>query len=258
MTHKEPIIIKTPEQIEGIRKACQLTALTFDFIRPFVVPGVSTGEINRMIEKFTADHGGVPAPLDYKGYPKASCISINEVVCHGIPSDDTILKTGDIVNVDVSTILDGYFGDTSTMFAVGPISRQAAQILEVTKQCLDLGIKEVKPGNYFGNIGFAITKHALNHGYSVVYSFAGHGTGLQFHEPPEVNHYCIKKNQGQIMKPGMIFTIEPMINEGSPHVKIENDKWTAKTIDGKLSAQYEHTILVTDRGHEILTQPIYT
>jgi methionyl aminopeptidase len=255
MTVTEEIIIKTPEQIEGIRKACKLTAQTLDFIRPHVVPGVSTEAINQLVIQFTQDHGGTPATLNYRGYPKECCISINEVICHGIPSETTILKEGDIVNVDVSTILDGYFGDTSTMFAVGPISRHAAQVMEVAKKCLEVGIKEVRPGNYFGNIGFAITKYALTHGHSVVYNFAGHGVGLKFHEAPEVNHYMTKKNHGPVMKPGMIFTIEPMINAGTPHCRIDADNWTARTADGKLSAQYEHTVLVTEKGVEILTLP---
>jgi methionyl aminopeptidase len=258
---KKEIVIKTPEQIEGIRKACKITAQTLEYIRPYIVPGVSTGEINRLVENFTAVHGGIAAPLGYGAcdkrppFPKSCCTSINDVICHGIPSDDVILKTGDIVNVDVSTIIDGYFGDTSTMFAVGPLPRHAAEIMEVAKNCLEIGIKEVRPGNYIGNIGFAITKYALRRGASVVYNFAGHGTGLMFHEPPEVNHYMTKMNQGAVMLPGMIFTIEPMINAGSPHCRIEADEWTARTIDGKLSAQYEHTVLVTEKGVEILTLP---
>jgi methionyl aminopeptidase len=255
MTVKQEIIIKTPKQIDGIRKACKLTAQTLDFIRPHVVPGVSTEAINQLVVQFTRDNGGTPATLNYRGYPKECCISINEVICHGIPSETTILKQGDIVNVDVSTILDGYFGDTSTMFAVGPISPQAAHLIEVAKKCLELGINEVRPGNHFGNIGFAITKYALTKKHSVVYNFAGHGIGIRFHEAPEINHYVTKKDQGPIMKPGMIFTIEPMINAGSPHCRMDADNWTARTADGLLSAQYEHTVLVTENGVEILTLP---
>jgi methionyl aminopeptidase len=251
----QDIIIKTPEQIEGIRKACKLTAQTLDFIRPHIVPGVSTEAINQLVVQFTNENGGIPAPLNYKGYPKECCISVNDVICHGIPSESTILKEGDVVNVDVSTILNGYFGDTSTMYTVGAVSRHATKLLAVTKKCLEIGIKEVRPGNHIGNIGFEITKHALTNGFSVVYNFAGHGVGLQFHEAPEVNHYVTKKNQGPVIKAGMIFTIEPMINAGSPHCRVQADNWTAKTADGKLSAQYEHTVLVTEKGVEILTLP---
>jgi methionyl aminopeptidase len=247
------IIIKTKEQIEGIRKSSRLAAQCLDFIEPYVKPGVSTGELDRKIEDFIREHGATPAPLNYHGFPRATCISPNEVVCHGIPSEERTLKDGDIINIDVTTILDGYYGDTSRMFEVGQISQQAAQLIDTTKHCLDLGIQQVKPGNRFGNIGFVIGRYAKSKGYSVVYEFCGHGVGIEFHEEPQVEHSA-RRNSGQVMRPGMIFTIEPMINMGKSRVKInESDGWTATTIDDKLSAQFEHTILVTEDGFEVLT-----
>lgn len=246
------IKIKTPEQIEGIRRSSVLAAKTLDHISSWVVPGVATQDIDQEIEKFMRDNGAIPATLGYKGYPKSSCISINEVICHGIPGPD-VLKEGDIVNIDVTTILDGYYGDTSRMFEVGTISDEALSLLNITYEALYAGIKMVSPGNRFGDIGYAIQKYASNFGYSVVHQFCGHGIGLEFHEEPQVNHSA-PKNSGPLMVPGMTFTIEPMLCVGSPFARIdENDHWTARTEDGSLSAQYEHTILVTKTGCEILT-----
>lgn len=247
------IIIKTPEQIEGIRKSCRLAAETLDFAAQFVKEGVTTAFIDEKIEEFILAHGAVPAPKGYNGFPKASCISPNNVVCHGIPSEHVVLKEGDIINIDITTILDGYYGDTSRMFAVGNIAEEAEKLVNVTKHCLDLGIEQVKPGNYFGNIGFVINRYARANGYSVVYEFCGHGVGLEFHEEPQVDHTA-RRNTGPKMKPGMIFTIEPMINQGKPKTSIDRlDGWTARTIDDRLSAQFEHTILVTETGFEVLT-----
>lgn len=247
------IIIKTPEQIDGIRKSSQLAAQALDFAEQFVKPGISTGLIDVKIEEFILSHGAIPATKGYNGYPKSSCISLNEVVCHGIPSEETILKEGDILNIDVTTILNGYFGDTSRMFSVGEVSPVAKKLVEVTKHCLDLGIQQVIPGNYFGNIGFAINRFAKAKGFSVVYEFCGHGVGIYFHEEPQVDH-AARRNSGPKMKPGMIFTIEPMINQGRAGTKIDkNDGWTARSVDNKLSAQFEHTILVTETGCEVLT-----
>ena len=247
------IIIKTPEQIEGIRKSCKLAAQALDFAAQFVKVGVTTEFIDSQIEKFITDHNAIPATKGYNGYPKSSCISLNEVVCHGIPSQNEVLKEGDILNIDITTILDGFYGDTSRMFSVGEISPEAQNLIEVTRHCLDLGIQQVKPGNYFGNIGYVINKYATSKGYSVVYEFCGHGVGVKFHEEPQVDHTS-RKNRGPKMKQGMIFTIEPMINEGRPSTTIDrNDGWTARTIDHKLSAQFEHTILVTTDGYEVLT-----
>lgn len=220
---------------------------------PFIKPGITTGEIDRLVEEYMRENGAIPATLGYKGYPKSSCISLNEVVCHGIPGD-RILQDGDILNVDVTAILDGYYGDTSTMFMVGEVSDTAKKLMDVTKRCLEIGIEQVKPGNFFGNIGYHIYRYASSQGFSVVHQFCGHGVGLEFHEEPQVSHVS-PRDTGAIMKPGMIFTIEPMINEGSPRTIIDaTDKWTARTEDNKLSAQYEHTVLVTDDGVEILTR----
>lgn len=249
----EKIIIKTPEQIEGIRKSCKLAGQTLEYIADFVKEGVSTEFLNQKIESFMRENGAIPATIGYGGYPKASCISLNEVVCHGIPSETIILKKGDILNIDVTTILDGFYGDTSRMFTVGEVSPLAQELIDVTKHCLDLGIQQVKPGNYFGNIGFAISRYVKMKGFSVVYEFCGHGVGLQFHEEPQIDHTA-RRNSGPIMRPGMTFTIEPMINEGKPGTVVDKiDKWTARTVDKKLSAQFEHTILVTETGFEVLT-----
>ncbi|HAM98332.1 MAG TPA: type I methionyl aminopeptidase [Marinilabiliales bacterium] len=247
------IIIKNQEQIEGIRKSSQLAGHTLNFIAPYVKPGVNTEYLDNLIEQFMRDHGAIPATLNYNGYPKSSCISPNNVICHGIPSKEMVLKEGDIVNIDVTTILNGYYGDTSRMFQIGEISKEANDLLEATKHCLNLGIQQVRPGNYFGNIGYVISRYAQAKGYSVVYEFCGHGVGIQFHEDPQVDHIA-RKNTGAIMKPGMIFTIEPMINMGKARVSVDkHDGWTARTVDNKLSAQYEHTVLVTAEGVEVLT-----
>ena len=247
------IRIKNKKHINGIRKSCVLAAESLRYIAPFVKEGVTTNYLNDLIEKFIRDNKAIPAPLGYHGYPKATCISVNEVICHGIPNEYQ-LKNGDIINVDVTTILDGYYGDTSTMFAVGEISPESQRLLEVTKKCLDIGINEVRPGNYFGNIGYEISRYANEKNYGVVYQFCGHGVGFFFfHEEPQIP-FVATKNSGQRMRPGMIFTIEPMINIGCADAIInEADGWTARTKDGKLSAQYEHQILVTYNGYEILT-----
>lgn len=250
----EAIIIKSEKQIDGIRSSCELAANTLNFIEPFIKPGVSTAEIDRQIEEYIRNAGGKPACLGYLGFPKSVCTSINEVICHGIPSDDTILKDGDIVNVDVTTIFKGYFGDTSRMYAVGNVSENATRLMAVAKDCLDIGISQVRPGKCFGEIGKAISAYARKRGYSIVYQFCGHGTGLMFHENPKVAHddMCYDRT---VMEPGMVFTIEPMLNQGVAEAVIdEADQWTARTADGKLSAQWEHTVLVTEDGVEILTK----
>jgi methionyl aminopeptidase len=248
------IIIKSPEQIEGIRKSCQLAADTLDYLEQFVKPGVTTQQINDEAEKFIRSHGAIPAPLGYYGFPKAVCTSMNEVICHGIPNSEDVLEEGDIINVDVTTILNGYFGDTCRMYTVGEISNEVKELLSVARDCLEIGIAQVRPGSKFGNIGKAISDYVRSRGYSVVYQFCGHGVGLKFHEEPQVHHddrYFMDIE----MKPGMIFTIEPMINAGVAEAVIDlRDKWTVRTKDGKLSAQYEHTVLVTDSGVEVLTK----
>ncbi len=246
------IIIKTPKQIKGIKKSCELSANTLRYLEQFVMPGVSTQILNNRAEKYIRKHGGIPAPLGYGGYPKATCISLNEIICHGIPSNRVILKDGDILNIDISTELDGYYGDTCTMFKVGNTNDKANDLIAVARECLKIGIKQVKPGNKFGNIGHKIGRYAKSKGCSVVTRFCGHGVGIRLHEDPKILHNA-KKNTGEVMKPGMIFAIEPMINEGTHLCRIDEDKWTARTLDGKLSAQFEHTVLVTQTGCEILT-----
>ncbi|NOY96285.1 MAG: type I methionyl aminopeptidase [Chlorobi bacterium] len=247
------IVIKNAKQIEGIRNSSRLAASALDFVEEYIRPGISSGFLDQKIEGFIISHGATPATKGYNGYPKSSCISLNEVVCHGIPSEKIILKEGDILNIDITTILNGYYGDTSRMFMVGEVSPAALNLVEVTKHCLDLGIMQVFPGNYFGNIGFVINRYAKSKGYSVVYEYCGHGVGLQFHEAPQVDH-AARRNSGELMRPGMTFTIEPMINAGRASTVIDKkDGWTARTADNKLSAQFEHTVLVTNSGFEVLT-----
>lgn len=249
---RREIIIKTEAQIEGIRKSCRLAHDILDRITPDIRPGISTEEINRWVHELTLAAGAIPAPLNYRGFPKSTCTSINEQICHGIPSPDIILREGDILNVDVTTILDGYYGDTSRMFLVGEVKPEARRLVDVTRECLNLGIAQVKPGNTIGHIGHAIQEYAEGRGYSVVRAFVGHGTGLKFHEPPDVMHYG-QPGQGPRLIPNMVFTIEPMINVGTYEARVLDDGWTTVTADGKLSAQWEHTVRVTDDGVEVLT-----
>ncbi|WP_291569054.1 MULTISPECIES: methionyl aminopeptidase [unclassified Clostridium] len=245
-------IMKTEEQIEGIRKACKLTRDVLDMVGEKIKSDISTEEINTWIHEYTISHGGYPATLGYHGYPKSTCISINNVVCHGIPDEKTILKDGDIVNVDVTSILDGYYGDASRMYIIGEASEEAKNLVKVAKECLEIGIEQVKPYKTIGDIGHAIQKHAESHGYSVVYDFGGHGVGLEFHEEPFVAHIG-RPGEGMILLPNMTLTIEPMINIGKPEIVILEDNWTAVTEDNSLSSQWEHTIRVTENGYEILT-----
>lgn len=250
------IYIKTPEQIEGIRRSSQLAANTLKMIEGYIKEGVSTEYLDKIIEEYIRDNGAIPATLGYHGYPKSCCISLNEVVCHGIPSPDIFLKEGDIFNIDVTTILNGYYGDTSKMYTIGTISPSAQQLIDATHHSLVLGIQQVYPGNHVGNIGYAISRFVQMKGYSVVYEYCGHGVGIDFHEDPQIEHIS-RRNSGIIMQEGMTFTIEPMINMGKPRTKTDKeDGWTARTIDGKLSAQFEHTILVTEKGYEVLTDVI--
>jgi len=246
------IIIKSPEQIEGIRKSSQLAAKTLKHLEQFVKPGITTLELDAIAEKFITEHGAKAATKGYKGYKHATCISPNDVVCHGVPND-YVVKDGDIINIDVTCILDGYYGDTCRMYEVGNVSEYAKKLVQVAKECLRLGINECRPGNHLGNIGYVINEHATKHGYSVVFEFCGHGVGIRFHEDPQVDHIA-KKNSGPLLRPGMTFTIEPMINAGKARCKVDRkDGWTARTIDGKLSAQFEHTLLITEDGVEALT-----
>jgi len=236
---------------EGMRKASQLTARCLDELVDIVKPGVTTNEIDRFVFEFGMDNGALPATLNYRGYTKSTCTSINHVVCHGIP-DDKPLREGDIVNIDVTYVLDGWYGDSSRMYPVGKIKRAAERLLEVTHKCLMLGIAEVKPGARIGAIGAAIQAYAEAERCSVVRDFCGHGVGRIFHDAPNILHYG-KRDEGPEMRPGMIFTIEPMINLGKPHVKVLSDGWTAVTRDRSLTAQYEHAVGVTETGCEIFT-----
>jgi methionyl aminopeptidase len=235
-----------------MRRAGRLASELLDHLEPMVKPGVSTLELNDEAERWTQAHGAISAPLGYHGFPKSICTSINEVVCHGIPNAKQILKDGDIINIDVTPILDGYHGDTSRTFFVGTPSPLAKKLVEVTRDCMMRGIAEVKPGARIGDIGAAIQEHAESNGFSVVRDFVGHGVSRIFHTAPQVPHYG-KRGKGKRLRPGMVFTIEPMINEGTWEVEVMADKWTALTKDRKLSAQFEHTIAVTQDGVEILT-----
>ena len=235
-----------------MRRAGRLASELLDYLEPMVKPGVSTLELNDEAERWTQAHGATSAPLGYHGFPKSICTSINEVVCHGIPNAKQILKDGDIINIDVTPILDGYHGDTSRTFFVGTPSPTAKKLVEVTRDCMMRGIAEVKPGARIGDIGAAIQDYAESNGFSVVRDFVGHGVSRIFHTAPQVPHYG-KRGKGKRLRPGMVFTIEPMINEGTWEVEVMADKWTALTKDRKLSAQFEHTIAVTPDGVEILT-----
>lgn len=247
------IIIKNSEEIEKMRIAGRLAAEVLEMIGPFIKEGVTTDEINTICHDYIVNvQKAVPAPLNYHGFPKSICTSVNHVVCHGIPGPKK-LKSGDIINVDVTVLKDGYHGDTSKMFFVGKPGVLADRLTRVTLECLYIGIREVKPGAYFGDIGAAIQEHAEKNRFSVVREYCGHGIGAVFHEPPNVLHYG-QRGSGEQLVPGMIFTIEPMINAGKKEVKLLPDEWTVVTKDHSLSAQWEHTILVTETGYEVLTK----
>lgn len=248
------VVIKTAEEIQKMREVGRLAAEALDYITPFIQPGITTNEINHLIHHYHIDvQGGYPAPLHYGNppFPKSCCTSVNHVICHGIPNDKP-LKNGDIINIDVTIKKDGFHGDTSRMFAVGTISPQAKRLIEVTHQAMMAGISVVRPGATLGDIGYACQHVAESAGYSVVQEFCGHGVGRGFHEDPQILHYG-KKGTGLTLKPGMIFTVEPMINQGKRHLRILADGWTVVTKDRSLSAQWEHEVLVTETGYEILT-----
>jgi methionyl aminopeptidase len=246
------IIIKTETEIEKMRVAGRLAAEVLEMLEPYVVPGITTNELDKICHDYIVDvQQAIPAPLNYKGFPKSICTSINQQVCHGIPSDKK-LKSGDIVNIDITVIKDDYHGDTSKMFCVGEVSPHAKRLVKITQEAMYRGIEQVKAGAKLGDIGNAIQKHAEGNRYSVVQEFCGHGIGKKFHEDPQVLHYG-KKGTGEVLEAGMIITIEPMINLGKRHVKVLADQWTAVTKDHSLSAQWEHTVLVTPDGYEILT-----
>jgi methionyl aminopeptidase len=247
-------LIKNKEQIEGIKESAKINNAVLDLVQEKIKMGMSTEEIDKIVHDFTVNSGGIPAPLNYGGFPKSVCVSINDVVCHGIPSNDTILQDGDIVNVDVSTIYNGYYSDASRMFMIGNVAEEDSKLVRVAKECLEKGFEAVRPWGFLGDIGAVIQEHAEVNGFSVVRSFGGHGVGLEFHEDPFVAHYG-KKGEGMVLVPGMVFTIEPMINQGDYEVFVdEDDDWTVFTEDGGYSAQWEYTVLVTEDGAEIIAK----
>jgi methionyl aminopeptidase len=241
-----------PEAFEGMRRAGRLAAECLDMLAPHVVPGVSTGVLDDLAREFVLERGGLPACLFYKGYRHTVCTSINHVVCHGIPSPQRLLKDGDIVNIDVTVIVDGWHGDTSRMYGVGAVKRKAMRLMDVTYESMMKGLEAIKPGVRLGDIGAAIQDHAERQRYSVVEAFCGHGLGRVFHDAPNILHFG-KRGQGELVMPGMIFTVEPMINLGRRDVALLADGWTAVTRDRSLSAQYEHSVGVTESGVEIFT-----
>lgn len=246
-------MIKTSGQIEGIRKSAAINTAVLDLVAENIHEGMSTEEINTLVHDYTVAQGAIPAPLNFEGFPKSVCTSINDEVCHGIPDQDIILHNGDIVNVDVSTILDGYFSDASRMFMIGQVKPENQKLVRVAKECLELGLQAARPWGFLGDIGAAVQEHAEKNGYSVVREFGGHGVGLKFHEDPFVSHVG-RKGTGMLLVPGMMFTIEPMINRGSHKIFIDADNdWTVLTDDGLPSAQWEYTVLITDTGAEIIT-----
>lgn len=246
-------IIKTPEQIEGIKKSAAINIAVLDYVGEHIKAGITTEEIDRWVYEQTTIRGGIPAPLNYEGFPKSVCTSINEEVCHGIPSEDIVLKDGDIINVDVSTILNGYFSDSSRMFLIGEVSEEKKKLVQVARECLDVGLKEVKPWGFLGDMGQAINDYAQAHGYTIVREIGGHGIGLEFHEEPWVS-YTSKRGTEMMMVPGLVFTIEPMVNMGKADIyQDEENGWTVYTEDGKPSAQWEIQVLVTEDGYEIIS-----
>lgn len=250
---KMTIHIYKTEEIAKIQIACRLAVEVLEMITPFIREGVATEELDYICHNYIVNvQKATPAPLNYRGFPKSICTSVNHVICHGIPAPKK-LKNGDIINIDVTIIKDGYFGDTSMMFFVGKPSILAERLVKVAQECLYLGIKAVKPGAHIGDIGAAIQKHAESHRFSVVREYCGHGIGKSFHEDPQVLHFG-ETGTGAVLEPGMVFTIEPMINAGTYHTKVLPDNWTVVTKDHKLSAQWEHTILVTPIGYEVLTK----
>ena len=246
-------LIKPPEQIEGIRRSGVVNTGVLDLVAQEIHAGMTTLEIDEMVYDYTVSHGAIPATLNYEGFPKSVCTSINEVVCHGIPNEFDVLEEGDIINVDVSTILDGYYSDASRMFVIGQTTPEKQKLVDVARECLEIGMKAARPFGFVGDIGNAIEKHARKNGFSIVRDLCGHGVGLEFHEEPDVEHFG-RKGTGMLLVPGMVFTIEPMVNMGDWRVFVdEEDGWTVVTEDELPSAQWEHTFLMTENGLEILT-----
>lgn len=245
-------IIKNEADIAGMKKAAAINNAVLDLVGEKIHAGMSTEEINTLVHNYTIEHGGIPAPLNYEGYPKSVCVSINNVVCHGIPSEDILVQEGDIVNIDVTTIVDGYFADASRMFMIGEVSEEAARLVRVAKECMEKGIEAIKPWGFLGDIGAAVQEHAEKNGYSIVIDLGGHGIGKLFHEEPFVPHVG-EKGEGMLLVPGMTLTVEPMVNAGGYEVYIDDeDGWTVYTEDDSLSAQWEKTILITETGVEVI------
>ena len=246
-------MLKTLPQIEKIRESAKINVAVLDYIAENIREGISTMEINEWVNEVTYSMGGVPADLGYEGYPYSVCTSVNEQVCHGIPSKDVILHNGDIINVDCSTILNGYFSDSSRMFCIGSVSKEKQQLVDVTRECVLLGLEQVKPWGFLGDVGQAVNDHAKKHGYAVVEEIGGHGVGLEFHEDPWVG-YTTRAGEGMLLVPGLMFTIEPMINMGTADIsEVREDGWIVRTADGKPSAQWEIQVLVTETGHEVIS-----
>lgn len=247
-------LIKSENEIEGIRKAGEINSMILDKVAENIKAGMTTDDIDKIVYDETIRLGAIPACLGFEDYPKSVCVSVNNVVCHGVPSEFITLKEGDIVNVDCTTIYNGYFGDASRMFEIGKVSDEAHRLVKVAKECLDIAVDKIKPYSHLGDIGYWVSKHAKKNGYSVVKELGGHGVGLEMHEEPFVSHTA-KKNTGIVLVPGMVFTIEPMINQGEPDVCLdEEDGWTIYTYDDSLSAQWEYTLLMTETGLEILSK----
>lgn len=246
-------LLKNQEQIEGIKESARINIAVLDYVAEHIRAGVTTEEIDRWVHEQTVSRGGIPAPLGYEGFPKSVCTSVNEQVCHGIPSEKVILKEGDIINVDVSTIYKGYFSDSSRMFCIGAVSEEKRRLVEVTKECVEEGLKQVKPWNFLGDMGAAVNAHAQKNGYSIVREIGGHGVGLEFHEDPWVSYVSLPGTE-MLLVPGLMFTIEPMVNMGKSDIYIDDsDGWTVYTEDGLPSAQWEIQVLVTEEGCEIIS-----
>lgn len=251
---KTPVrsMLKTKEQIEGIRQSANINVAVLDYVAEHIGPGVTTEQIDQWVYEQTTHLGGIPAPLGYNGFPRSVCTSLNDQMCHGIPSADDVLKEGDIINVDVSTIYKGYFSDSSRMFCIGTVSEEKRKLVDTARQCLEVGLKEVRPWGFLGDMGQAIHDFARENGYSIVREIGGHGVGLEFHEEPWVS-YVSKKGSEMLMVPGMCFTIEPMVNMGRPDIFVDADNdWTVYTDDGLPSAQWEIQVLITENGYEVL------
>ncbi len=245
-------LIKTPAQMEKIRESARINVAVLDYVAARIGAGVTTEQVDRWVYEETTRRGGIPAPLNFQGFPKSVCTSLNDQVCHGIPSPDVVLKEGDIVNVDVSTVLDGYYSDSSRMFCIGTVSPEKEKLVKVARECMELGLQAVKPWGFLGDVGQAVNDHARRNGFQVVQNIGGHGVGLAFHEEPFVS-YVARRNTGMILAPGLCFTIEPMVNMGTWENQVEEDNgWTVHTRDGLPSAQWEIQVLVTETGYEVI------